>query len=501
MRRLYQTAMAVTLFSVAERALGFLYRIVLSRSLGSEGIGLYQISLTVLAVFITATSSGIPITLSRLIPKYRAEQNPLAEQQCVTSSILLTLAFCLPITLLFYFGHSLLDFLFTDERCVSVFFMMLPGLTFTSVYAVLRGSFWGNKNFMPYSIIELIEEMVMILVGTVLVSQATDTLEGAKRAGLAVTVSYLTSFTIAMIYFFAKGGTLSRPGQIRPLLSSALPITTMRTSTSLIASLVAILFPLRLTQFGMTESQALSSYGVICGMSLPILSIPATVIGSIALVLVPELSENYYRKQTAQLTQNITKAIRTTLLIAGLLIPVFAVLGKEIGMLLYSNALSGEIIQRCSFMLLPMSLNMITTSILNSLHCEKQTLVFYFIGAVSMLLCIWLLPASVGIYSLCIGMAVSNVIGAGCDLFLLRRKIPGLQLSKLFLLAAFLILPATVFGFLVAKLAFLYLGSIGAILLTALSVLLFEGAVLSLTNLLPVPNFFLKKQKNMRLNR
>ena len=38
-KNLYRTAAVVTGLSVAERALGFLYRIVLSRLIGAEGVG------------------------------------------------------------------------------------------------------------------------------------------------------------------------------------------------------------------------------------------------------------------------------------------------------------------------------------------------------------------------------------------------------------------------------------------------------------------------------
>ena len=57
---IYRTAAYVTVFSVAEKFFGFLYRIILSRTLGSEGMGLYQLALSVFAVLVTATSSGIP---------------------------------------------------------------------------------------------------------------------------------------------------------------------------------------------------------------------------------------------------------------------------------------------------------------------------------------------------------------------------------------------------------------------------------------------------------
>ena len=60
---IYRTAALVTGLSVAERALGFLYRIVLSRLIGSEGLGLYQVALSVFSVFITLGTGGIPITV------------------------------------------------------------------------------------------------------------------------------------------------------------------------------------------------------------------------------------------------------------------------------------------------------------------------------------------------------------------------------------------------------------------------------------------------------
>ena len=71
-KNIYRTAAVVTGLSIAERALGFLYRIVLSRLIGAEGLGLYQVALSVFSVFITLGTGGIPITVSRLISKNKA---------------------------------------------------------------------------------------------------------------------------------------------------------------------------------------------------------------------------------------------------------------------------------------------------------------------------------------------------------------------------------------------------------------------------------------------
>ncbi|MBO5851111.1 MAG: oligosaccharide flippase family protein, partial [Clostridia bacterium] len=63
----------VTILSFIERLFGFIYRIFLSRTLGSEGVGIYQIALSVVGLLITLTASGIPITVSRIMIKNRTE--------------------------------------------------------------------------------------------------------------------------------------------------------------------------------------------------------------------------------------------------------------------------------------------------------------------------------------------------------------------------------------------------------------------------------------------
>lgn len=418
-----KTAALVTALSVCERGLGFLYRIILSRTVGSEGLGIYQLALSVFAVLVTATSSGIPITVSRLISKYRAGKNPRAEKQTVTAAVCLTLAFAVPVFLVLWLLNDRLDFLFSDERCTQVFLILLYGFVFTSVYAVVRGSFWGNKQFLAYSVIEFIEESVMIAVGSALVVHMTDVLDGARRAAFAVVISYIVSFAISMIYFFVKGGKFVNPqGQFKPLLSSAMPITAMRTSTSLINSLISVLLPARLILGGMSSAEAMSEYGIVLGMAMPVLFMPSTIIGSIALVLTPELSDSFYLGQHERLKTNIEKSLKITMLIACTLVPFFFVFGADAGMLLFTSAQSGEIIRNCCLMLLPMSLSMITTSMLNSLGCERHTLVNFLFGAAVMLACVWFLPPYIGIYGLCVGQFLDHLVCCVLNLRLLHKK-------------------------------------------------------------------------------
>lgn len=477
-KTLFKTFAVVTTLSVAERFIGFLYRIILSRALGSESLGIYQIALSIFGVLVTITSSGIPLTVSRFMQKYRAENQPQKVNRVITAGIAIAFIFSLPVILLFTLCGGAFAFLFSDPRSQTIFSVMIPGLLFTSVYAVLRGVFWGNKDFVPYSIVELIEEIVMVVCGVLLVTRATDAFQGAKRAAFAIVLSYVVSFTLALILFFTKGGKLSNPRkEFRPLLSSALPITGMRTANSAVSSLIAILLPARLMRAGMTSSEALSAFGASFGMAIPLLFIPSSIIGSLALILVPELSENFYAGRNSALKNNVEKALRASILIAGAIVPVFLSLGKEIGVSVYGNEMAGSYLALSSPVMFPMCLMMISQSLLNSMGKEKHTLLHYLAGAGITLFCVLCLPYLVGAHALSIGFFISYTVTSLLNLRLLEKICPKVDYRPFLLRCVLLTIAPTAFGFLLK-------GVLTSIVGTTLCALLGGAAVFGFTAVL-----------------
>ena len=498
---LYRTAAVVTLFSAAEHCLGFLYRILLSRTIGSEGLGVYQAAYTVFAVFLTISASGLPVTLSRVISRHRARGNVLREQSAVTGAVLISLAISAPVTLLLFVLRTPFSSVFADPRCADLFYLLLAGLAPTSVYSVIRGSFWGRKRFFAYSFIELLEEMIRIGVGVCLLF-VTANIYGANLAAAAVLVSYFCSFAIALVWFFCTGGKFRSPrGELRPLLASALPVTAMRTSSSLLSSLISVLFPLRMQAAGYTAARAMSEYGVVYGMVMPVMAIPCAFIGSIALVLVPELSEAFYRGRREQVSQLTARALNATLLISCALIPFYLVCGGDVGIMLYSNAQSGQMLSACALLLLPMSLTMISSSLLNSLGCERHTLGIFLAGSAAMLACTLLLPRYLGGGALLAGMACDACITTLLSLLLLRKKTGVLRAGGTLLRLFAALLPVTVLGALLHGALLRCLAFLPALALTMLAMLAGEAAMLSAFRLLDLKalfrRFFGKKRKKI----
>ncbi len=412
----------VTIFSCVERALGFVYRVFLSRFIGSEGLGLYQIALSIIGLLITLSASGIPITVSRLMIKERTANNLNGENKAVSAGIIATLAVSLPVCAFFFIFKNSLNLIFADSRCNILFLIILPGVCITSVYAVIRGYFWGNKSFYIYSIIELLEEIVMIVCGVFLVLRGQTLFQKTVYASVAVLLSYIFSFVLSSAFFVAKGGRIINPKEeMRPLISSSIPITFMKTANSLTSSLIALVLPAVLIATGMDKQTAVSEFGIISGMAIPLLFIPSTLIGSFSLVLSPELSESFYKKNTEKIRFGVEKSLLYSLLISILVVPAFVGTGEYIGKLVYDNTLAGEYVKNAAFIMIPMSITIISTSLLNSMGFERKTLKYFLIGAGILLACILTLPSIMGTYALVVGYFCNFSLTAVMNILLLKR--------------------------------------------------------------------------------
>ena len=477
---IYKSCAQVTIFSSIEKGLSFLYRIVLSRTIGAEGLGIYQICLTVFALFLTAASSGIPVTVSRLMAKSGAKNDISGKHSAVTAGIVCTLVITVPVAILLFFGKNSFGFMFSDPRCADIFIILLPGLVLTSVYAVIRGSFWGSKQFLPYSVIELLEDAVMVICGVVLVTGGiADPVDGAQKAIIAVLISYVFSFVVSLFWYIKSGGKFKNPKtQLKPLLASATPITVMRTSSSALNSAVSLLLPALLIAGGLGRSEAMSLYGVAVGLAVPMLFIPSSAIGSIAVVVAPELSENYYKNETEKVKSDIEKSIKAAIFIAVLVIPVLFALGRPISDFLYSSDLCGDIVQLSAPLVLPMCIAMMTNTVLNSMNCEKYTLAYFSAGAAAMLLCVLSLTRHIGVYSYVCGLGLSYIVTTFLNLRLLKKKCRKLNVKDYALKGICVVAAACIFGKIVAGVSERFLSPLAEITVCAPLVLAFTCGIL-----------------------
>ncbi len=419
-KKIFGAVATVTVFGIFTRLLSFIFKIYLSRTLGAEAIGLYQIALSVFFLFASLSATGLPLVLSRKT----AENDALGKQNDFSMlNSAMVMGICISLSLIIILGllKNHLGFLFSDPMAHPLFLIMLPAILSTTMYSVVRGWFWGKKAFIAFSITETIEEVFRIVFSVIFISGAIAGLSGAYAIAVAFTVSDMLVAVVLLSIFFAKGGRLEKPKDFKKILLPSLPVTAMRALSCLLGTLIAIILPIRLVTFGMSLAEATASFGRIAGMANPLILAPNAIIGSMAIVLVPEMSANGVKKEYVKLNRHLNSGLNFSFLICGLFMVIYIALGQEITMLLYNDRISGMYLEYAAYLMLPMGLSQLTQSALNSLGREKRAFINYVIGNVLMVVIIYILPKYIGIYAVAAATMVSLITTSILNVYSLRQ--------------------------------------------------------------------------------
>lgn len=475
MKSLAKAVITLTAFTVAERMLGFLFKIYLSREIGAVGMGIYSVALSFFFVLLTLLTSGVPLVVSKLTAKDKSIGGKICSAALIFE--LITAVVVCSIVLAF---QKPIGALFAESQSMTLVMIMLPALVFSGVYSAFRGVLWGEKKFTTVSVAELIEQIARIVCCVVLFGIFKDKI---KAVALSMTVACLVSaIAVALFYFIGKRKIQSPKGHIKPLITTSLPITFSRTTSSVNNYIIAIAVPFLLMTSGLNSEQSMYIFGSCVGMALPLLYLPITVVGSLAFVMIPTLSEAYAHGDKKSMCRQIESALSFSVIVAAVILPAYAALGGPLGTFIYNNTDAGIFLKKSAWLLLPLSFENIASSMLNSLDLEKKSLINYLIGAVTMYIICFAFYSRFNIDVFMIAFGVSLIVSSVLDVIDIKRR-TGIKLSffrpLLICLAAaypawlftdyvFSIIPGTVLPIIIA--------GIGGVSFSALAAIVF-GAI------------------------
>ena len=455
----------VTFFSVATRALGFLLKIYLSRNLGSVMLGSYQVAMSIFAVMMTFVSSGIPVVLSRNVSYYAGNNDKKSIGSIVSSGLIITGIICIIVSIVVLLFPNLLSLIFTSNASTEMIYILLPALIFSSIYEVLRGALWGRKKFFAISITEFIEQVLRIILLFILFNTTFLNISPTNKTALSLSLACTISAIIVIIIYFKSNGNIANPKyEFKNLLRESSPITAVRTVSSIVSSIIAIIIPLRLQTFGYSSTEALSEFGIIMGMTFPLLMIPATLIGSLAVTMIPSISEQSNDidsgniKNKSILKSKINFSIKSSLLFSSILLSTFISLGVPICKFIFGNEKAGIYLSYASIIMIPLGLSQITSSILNAIGLEMKSLKNYIISSTILILCIIFLPKYFGTFALIIGYFLMSLVSAIMNIsMLMKRNLVSLGFLKTILLLLISNLVSACIGFFIYNLLHLNL--------------------------------------------
>lgn len=402
------------------RSVGFLYKIILSKLIGPEGIGLFQIVMPVLMIFLTITTAGLPIAISRLVSKENSRSNFEGIKRIFYSSLLVTLVLSFILSLILYkFSLYISIKIFKNKNTFVLINMLCPAIVIISLSSVVRGFYYGLKKINIAGIALILEQITRILfvIGIIYYLKKVNPYYGAYIAiiGISVGEFFGLLWLILNIKFnnqSNKRKNLSIINILYQLFTISFPITISRIINVSLQLSNAIIIPQRLIFSGISKNEAISTYGRVTGMAMPFIFLPFIVTSALVVNIIPNISEKIELKLYSSIREDILTSFKITFIISIPITIIYAFYSKEISTFFYRDYLVGKYLSIMSISVVFHSLYHTLSGILHGLGKQVTATLNFTISMLIQITLTYILVGNknFGINGYFIGFIIGSII-------------------------------------------------------------------------------------------
>ena len=428
----------MTAAGVLSRIIGFFYRIFLSRTIGAEALGVYQLIGPVFSLCFALTASSIQTSISKFVgDAIGGCKDSLCGEKKARAYLILGLVLSCGLSILtgvfMYLNADWIAVRFLGEaRCAPLLVLLTYSLLPCCIHACINGYYYGRKNAFVPSLCQLIEQIAR--VGSVWIIFQITTEKGipltAFHAVCGLVIGECFGLLVSMSALLREkrlprgsytSDSICNSTMTHAFLAMVIPLTINRLSVAFSTSLENLLIPQKLQLYGYTQTDALSIYGILSGMTLSIILFPCVLTNSLSVLLLPAISEARGRSNENHIRRTTKKAIQLGLLLGFAFTILFLLTGDMIGNKLFHNALAGHFICRLAWLCPLMYITSLLNSILHGLGRPKQVLFVNLLACLIRIGMIWFLVPAYGIGAYLWGLLLSQVFASVACMWLLRE--------------------------------------------------------------------------------
>lgn len=403
-------ALILTAAGIIVKIIGAANRILLSRLLGGEGIGLYQMAYPIYLLALSISSAGIPVAISILVAEKAALGDFRGANRIFRISLVVLVVTGLLFTCLLYFGAGWLveNNFVRDARAYYAIAALAPAIFFVTILSSYRGYFQGLQKMTPTAVSQIAEQLVrvgtMIAFAYILLPYGLEyAAAGASfgagpgaAIGLLVLIYYYwrhrREFTTRLT---TQHAVRKEPGLVvvGRIVKLALPVSLANIMIPVVSNIDLLIVPARLEAAGYTVEQATELFGYLTGMAVAVVNLPTILTASLGASLVPAVSEACTLHNKVRIEGQTVTALRVANLLT---IPSFVglwLLATPISQLLYGTPNAGVSIAILSVGIVFMGLHQVTTGILQGLGHTSIPLVNMVGSAMIKVVMSWVLTA------------------------------------------------------------------------------------------------------------
>lgn len=403
-------ALILTAAGVIVKIIGSVNRILLSRLLGGEGIGLYQMAYPIYLLALSVSSAGIPVAISIIVAEKLALGDFRGAHRVFRVSFGLLFATGIVFTGVLFSGAGWLieHHIVRDARAYYAIAALAPAIMFVTVLSSFRGFFQGMQMMTPTAVSQIMEQFVrvltMILLAYLLLPEGLE--YAAAGASFGAAPGAIAALSVLVFFYFRqrkslKGCMQAQPagqkesgfGIIKRIIRLALPVSLANIMLPVVSNIDLIIVPQRLEAAGYTVAQATELFGYLTGMATALINLPTILTASLAASLVPAVSEAFTLDNHERIYQRTATAVRIANMIT---IPSFVgmyILATPISQMLYGTPNAGTSIAVLSLSIVFMGMHQVTTGVLQGLGHTAIPLVNMVLSAICKIGLCWTLTA------------------------------------------------------------------------------------------------------------
>ncbi len=420
-RQFFQNAAIMTATSLLLRLIGIVFRIYISNRVGAEGMGLYQLIISVYVLAASFATAGLCTAVTRLCADEMVRGSAHSVKRVVNICIIMSVVIGLVSAAVIIIGADAIAGLFiNDSRAVPALKILTLSLPFMGISSCLRGYFAARRRITGSSFSQILEQVVRIAaIGVMLNHMPVITAEKACFAILLgdTIAEGVSCFFLCAIYHIDKRRLTNTTGigsdtstLIKQTAHIALPITSGRYLNSVLRTIENTLVPRALNHFTHSHSLSLAQFGKLKGMAMPLIFFPSSFLNAFSVLLIPEVSEAKTLREHRQLTYTIGRAFHMTLLSSFLIAGIFWILAYPIGELIYHDPEVGNMIRILSALTPVMYLESVVVGILKGLDQQSHSLVYSVLDSVTRIGMIAAFTPTYGLNGFFVVMIISNLL-------------------------------------------------------------------------------------------
>ena len=416
------------------RILGFFYRIFMSRTIGAEGLGIYNMVHPIFSICFAVCAGSIQTALSQYVAANQTRGRAVFRTGLV---IAMGMSFLLAWVI---YGNAgfLAEKLLLEPRCAPYLPVMAVSVPFAALHACINGYYYGMQKARVPAFSQVAEQVIrmgaVFLIASIWLESGRQITVSLAVYGHLIGEMASAVFTVFCLGFFppCKDGDSRRAPAIplsfgataAPLMALALPLMGNRLILNVLGSAEAIWIPNKLMSSGLTNSEALSVYGVLTSMALPFILFPSAITNSMAVLLLPTVAEAQADGNEARISSMISMSLRYSCYMGVLCIGIFTIFGNQLGVSVFHDQNAGTYITILSWLCPFMYLATTMGSILNGLGRTSSTFFQNVFAMVIRLAFVLFAIPRYGILGYLWGMLVSELALALMSFLAVKRLVP-----------------------------------------------------------------------------